>query len=302
MLTTPAARTAAIGFPGLARATRIVLDLAPITIVHLSLFALPFITPTVTAVVMAFLVTRIAGLGITVGFHRGLSHHSYQTSRTFRFLLAAAGCTALQNGPIWWVLHHRKHHVHSDEPGDVHSPVVDSLWYAHAGWLYSNDLTRPDYSTVRDLTRYPELIWLDRFWALPGALAAGLCYLIDGWAGLVWGYALGAVLVFQVTFAVNSFGHRWGRQRFDTGEGSRNNAILGVLSMGDGWHNNHHHAPRSARHGFAWYELDMSYLAIRVFRAIGLVWDVRQPPTEALAAAGRVVAASPRETTVGASG
>ncbi len=231
--------------------------------------------------------TRVTGLGITVGFHRCLSHHAFKTSRWFRFALASAGCTALQKGPLWWVVHHRQHHTHSDAEGDVHSPVVGGFWYGHCGWLFARDLMRPDHATVKDLTRYPELVWLDRLWMLPGLLAAGLCYVAGGWAGVVWGYCLSTVLIFQITFAVNSAGHLWGPQRFDTGEGSRNNPVLGILAMGDGWHNNHHRAPTSARHGLAWYEFDMSYLVIRLLRRVGLVWGVRQPPDAVLAAAGR---------------
>ncbi len=267
------------------RAGRVVLAVTPLILVHLALFTLPVVPPTFAAVMVLLVVTRVAGHGVTVGFHRGLAHHSYRTSRWFRFVLAAAGCTALQNGPLWWVLHHRRHHAHSDVPGDVHSPVVDSFWHAHVGWLFTADRTRPDFSTVRDLARYPELVWLDRLWMLPGAAAAGLSYLAAGWAGVVWGFALGTVLVFQVTFAVNSIGHRWGARRFATREGSRNNFVLGILALGDGWHNNHHRAPRSARHGLAWYEHDMGYQIIRLFRVCGLVWDVRQPPAEVLAAA-----------------
>lgn len=271
--------------PAWYRATRVGLSLAPLILIHLSLIGLAYVPVTVTSLVLLVVMTRVSGLGITVGFHRGLAHHAYKTSRWFRFLLAAAGCTALQKGPLWWVVHHRQHHTHSDTPEDVHSPVVDGFWYGHCGWLFANDLMRPDHAGVRDLTRFPELRWLDRLWMVPGVLAAGACYLIDGWAGLLWGYGLSTVLIFQVTFAVNSVGHRWGPQRYATGEGSRNNAVLGVLAMGDGWHNNHHKCPTSARHGFAWYEFDMAYLAIRVFRRLGLVWGVRLPPPAVLAVA-----------------
>jgi stearoyl-CoA desaturase (delta-9 desaturase) len=113
---------------------------------------------------------------------------------------------------------------------------------------------------------------------IPGLLLAALCFAIGGWGGLVYGYCLSVVLVFQMTFAVNSIGHLFGPQRFETGEGSRNNLVLGYIAMGDGWHNNHHRAPSSARHGFAWYELDMSYQVIRLLRLVGLAWDVKQPP------------------------
>ena len=288
MTTLPAAPAAvARPIPAWYRAARIGLALLPLVGVHLALVGLFFVPLTVVGFVLLVVMTRVSGLGITVGFHRGLSHHSYKTTRWFRFVLAAAGCTALQKGPLWWVIHHRQHHTHSDEPGDVHSPVVDGFWHAHSGWLFTRDLMRPDFNKVHDLTRYPELVWLERLWMVPAVLAAAGCYLIAGPAGLLWGYCLSTVLVFQVSFAVNSFGHRWGPQRFDTGEGSRNNFVLGVLAMGDGWHNNHHKAPTSARHGLAWYEIDQAYLAIRLLRAVGLVWGVRQPPAAVLAAAGR---------------
>lgn len=267
------------------RAGRVGFSLLPLVAVHALLLAAPFVEFTLVSFVILFVVTRVAGLGITVGFHRLLAHHAFKTSRLTRFLIAAAGCTALQKGPLWWVVHHREHHRHSDQEGDPHSPVRDGFWYAHHGWLVVKDRTHPDFSSVRDLSKYPELYWLDRLWMIPGMLSAGTCYLIGGLPGLVWGFGLGTVLVFQVTFAVNSLGHLVGRQRFATGDGSRNNFVLGILGMGDGWHNNHHRAPSSAMHGFAWYEIDQSYAVIRLLRAVGLAWDVRQPPAEALAAA-----------------
>jgi stearoyl-CoA desaturase (delta-9 desaturase) len=144
---------------------------------------------------------------------------------------------------------------------------------------------RPDERIVRDLSKYRELVWLDRLWLVPGLLLAAACFLALGWNGLIYGYCLSVVLVFQVTFAVNSIGHLWGPQRFRTGEGSRNNAVLGYLAMGDGWHNNHHRAPYSARHGFAWYELDMTYAFIRLMALLGLVWGVKQPPAALMAGA-----------------
>lgn len=276
--------------PAWYRVARIGLSLGPLIVVHLALAALFVVPVTLVGLVLLFVMTRISGLGITVGFHRYFSHHAFKTSRWFQFLLAVAGCTALQKGPLWWVIHHREHHKHSDTLEDVHSPVVDGFWYGHVGWLFARDLMRPDHAGVKDLTRYPELVWLDRFWMVPGVLAAGACYLIDGWSGLIWGYALSTVLIFQVTFAVNSIGHLWGPQRFATGEGSRNNWLLGFLAMGDGWHNNHHRAPTSARHGFAWYEFDLSYQFIKLLRRCGLAWDVRQPPAGVMA---RVAAAEP---------
>jgi stearoyl-CoA desaturase (delta-9 desaturase) len=222
--------------------------------------------------------TRVNGLGITVGFHRYFSHRSFKTLRLCQFMLGVAGCTALQKGPLWWAIHHRMHHRHSDTAEDPHSPVVDGFFHGYIGWLFTRDLMRPDDRVVHDLTRYQELVWLDRLWMIPGLLLATLCFAIGGWGGLVYGFCLSVVFIFQVTFAVNSFGHLFGPQRFNTGDGSRNNLVLGYLAMGDGWHNNHHRMPSSARHGFAWYELDMSYLFIRLLTYLQVVWDVKKPP------------------------
>jgi stearoyl-CoA desaturase (Delta-9 desaturase) len=268
--------------PGIApqwyRATRIVFALCPLLAVHLALIAVPFIEFSWWYVLWVVVLTRITGLGITVGFHRYFSHRSFKTPRWCQFLLAVAGCTACQKGPLWWAIHHRLHHRHSDTAEDPHSPVVDGFFYGHIGWLFARDLIHPDEKIVHDLTRYRELVWLDRLWMLPGLLLAAVCFAIGGWGGLVYGFCLSVVFIFQVTFAVNSFGHLFGPQRFETCEGSRNNFVLGYLAMGDGWHNNHHRSPSSARHGFAWYELDMSYQFIRLLACMRLVWDVKQPP------------------------
>jgi stearoyl-CoA desaturase (delta-9 desaturase) len=280
MQTDPAAPAPGPRLPFWYRAARIAFSLSPLIAVHLALVAIPFVEFTVWSVVAIFVLTRIIGLGITAGFHRYFAHHSFKTSRLLQFLLAAAGCAALQKGPLWWAIHHRLHHKHSDTPDDPHSPVVDGFWHGHLGWLFTRDLMRPDERLVRDLAKYPELVWLDRLWMVPGLLLAAACYAVLGWNGLVYGFCMSVVLVFQVTFAVNSIGHLFGRQRFATGEGSRNNMVLGYLAMGDGWHNNHHRAPYSARHGFAWYELDMTYAFIRLLALVGLAWDVKQPPAE----------------------
>ncbi len=281
-LTESAARAAR---PAWSRAARVGLGLAPLLAVHLALLAVPFLEFSWWYLVWLAALSRVTGLGVTAGFHRYFAHRSYKTSRWFQFGLAAAGCTALQKGPIWWVIHHRLHHRHSDAAGDPHSPVRGGFVHGHVGWLFTADLTDPDVRVARDLRRYPELVWLERLWVVPGLVLAAACFAVGGWGGLVFGFCLNVVLIFQITFAVNSIGHLVGPQRFATGEGSRNNPVLGYLAMGDGWHNNHHRAPTSARHGLAWYELDMTYRTIRLWSWLGLVWDVRQPPAAALAAA-----------------
>lgn len=262
------------------RSTRIGLALVPLIAVHFALLAIPFLEFSWWYLLYFAIITRLTGLGVTAGLHRYFSHRSFKTPRAFQFLLAVAGCTALQKGPLWWSVHHRRHHRHSDAPGDPHSPVQDGFLFSHMGWLLSQDLVTPDESTVHDLTKYQELVFLDRLWMIPGLLLAAICFALGGWGGLVYGYCLSIVVIFQVTFAVNSVGHLIGKQRFDTGDGSRNNLLLGYLTLGDGWHNNHHRAPSSARHGFAWYELDMTYRFIRMLERIGLAWDLKQPPPD----------------------
>lgn len=277
-----AAVPAAPARPAWRRATRIAVSLSPLLAVHLALLAAPWVEFTWWSVLAVFAVTRVSGLGVTVGLHRYFSHHAFKTTRWFQFVLGVMGCTALQKGPLWWAAHHRLHHRHSDREHDPHSPVLGGFLHGHMGWLFSQDLMHPDPALTRDLAKYPELVWLDRLWMVPGLLLAAACYAALGVEGLVYGYCLGVVLIFQITFAVNSVGHLWGPRRFETGEGSRNNPVLGYLAMGDGWHNNHHRAPSSARHGFAWYELDTSYRFICLLRMVGLAWGVKQPPASVL--------------------
>ena len=270
--------------PAWFRGVRAALSVGPLALVHLALFAIPVVAFSWWAVAAIPLVGFFVGFGVTVGFHRYFAHHSFKTTRWFQFLLAFAGSAALQKGLLWWVVHHRLHHRHSDETDDPHSPVRDGFWHAHLGWLVSGRVREADYGLVKDLTRFPELVWLDRLWILPGLVVLGVCYACLGWSGVVYSYCLTVAVAFQITFAVNSVGHLFGSQRFDTGDGSRNNWLVGILALGEGWHNNHHRVPRSARHGFMWYELDLSYLCIRVLACLGLAWDVKQPPAEVVSA------------------
>lgn len=260
------------------RVARVALAVGPVVAVHFALVAIPSVEFTVWCAVAMLAVSRFVGLGVTAGFHRGLAHHAFKTSRLFQFLLAAAGCAALQKGPLWWVAQHRLHHKHSDTEDDPHSPVVKNFLHAHLGWLFRRDPALADTKLVRDLAQYPELVWLDRFWLVPGFLVAGASYAILGWPGVVYGYCLTIVLVTHVTYGINSFGHLFGRRRFETPDASRNNAPLGILALGEGWHNNHHRHPRSARQGLAWWEFDETYLFLRVLKWLGLVWDVKLPP------------------------
>jgi stearoyl-CoA desaturase (delta-9 desaturase) len=232
-------------------------------------------------------------LSVTVGFHRLFTHRSFATTRWMRGLLAAMGSAAIEGPVISWVADHRKHHAFADIEGDPHSPHVDhgvgwrgalrGLAHAHVGWLFIHTQRGARKRYAPDLIADPVVSWVDRtfvFWALGGLGAAfGLGWLIGGTltaalTGLLWGGAVRVLVVHHVTYSINSLCHFFGRQRFDTGDESRNLAWLSVLSLGEAWHNNHHAFPTSAAHGLRWYEVDVSGLVIRGLERVGLAWDV----------------------------
>lgn len=254
--------------------------------VHVAAVVTAFLVP-VTAVGLALCAVfyAIRVFALTAGFHRYFAHRGYKTSRWFQFVIAWAGTSALQRGPIWWAGHHRTHHRHSDTDLDPHSPITKSVWWSHMGWVVSTDYADKDvWAEMRDWKKYPELAWLERHDILPGVLLAVFCYLVGGWSGLVWGFLVSTALVYQVTFMVNSVCHLFGRRRFATKDESRNNWLVALLTFGEGWHNNHHHYPSAARQGFRWWELDISYLTLKVLSWFGIVWDLRQPTPRALSA------------------
>jgi stearoyl-CoA desaturase (delta-9 desaturase) len=221
---------------------------------------------------------------VTAGYHRYFAHRTYKTSRAFQFVLAVLGATSMQNGPIWWASVHRRHHKFSDGPGDPHSPVHRGFWYAHIGWVFDTTVPRPrDDSNVTDLTRFPELCWVDRHDWVPIIGYAVICFAIGGVPGLVWGFVLSTLAVFHATMLINSLAHIWGSRRYATHDRSRNNGILAILTFGEGWHNNHHHYMSSARQGFFWWEIDASYYVLRVLARLSIVWGVREPPASSLA-------------------
>jgi stearoyl-CoA desaturase (delta-9 desaturase) len=219
--------------------------------------------------------------GITAGYHRYFAHRSYRTSRVFQFLLALLGTTAVQKGPLWWAAGHRRHHRYSDQPGDMHSPR-EGFWWSHTGWIFSTRWDRTEIESIRDFARYPELLWLNRWHVVPPAALAVLCYAVGGLSGLVWGFAISTTLLWHLTYSINSLAHRWGTQRYPTSDDSRNNWLLGILTMGEGWHNNHHHYMASVRQGFFWWEVDLTYYVLRGLACIGLVRDLREPPSRIL--------------------
>jgi len=221
--------------------------------------------------------------GITAGYHRYFAHKSYKTSRAFQLVLATLGASATQKGPLWWAGLHRRHHRFSDGPGDVHSPK-DGFYYAHQGWIFDPRWNATPLELIPDFARYPELQWLNRHHYAPVVALAVACALVGGFEGFVWGYCVSTMLLWHATYSINSLAHLWGTRRYQTTDTSRNNLLLALLTMGEGWHNNHHHYMASARQGFRWWEIDLSYYLLRGLAVLGVVWDLREPPAAVLAA------------------
>jgi stearoyl-CoA desaturase (delta-9 desaturase) len=245
----------------------------------------------------------LTGLGITIGFHRLLTHRSFETYGWLRALWMLAGALSVEGSPLVWCAIHRRHHQRSDKPGDPHSPhlhgggfwnTVRGLWHSHTGWLFSGYWSFPDLKRyVPDLLADRLLVAVDRVYyvwvllslAVPAALG-GLCTL--SWTGallgLIWGGLVRILLTHHITWSINSICHVIGRRHFQSGDHSRNNLICGILGFGEGWHNNHHAFPVSARHGLLWWQFDASWLIIRTMQLIGLAWNVRLPEARMLEA------------------
>ena len=233
------------------------------------------------AVVLCFVLLFVRLWGVTAGYHRYFSHRTYKTSRAFQLFLAVLAQSSSQKGVLWWAAHHRVHHKLSDQPGDVHSPIQNSVFYAHVGWIF-DDTEETRWDRIRDFAKYPELRWLNKYWAVPPAALATVCFLIAGWPGLFIGFFGSTVLLWHNTFLINSLTHIWGTKRFDTTYQSRNNMLTALLTLGEGWHNNHHHYQSSCRQGFYWWEVDVTYYTLRMLSWVGLVWDIRAVPERVL--------------------
>ena len=212
--------------------------------------------------------------GVTAGYHRYFSHRSFKLARGPQFALAVLAQTSGQKGVLWWAAHHRDHHRHADRPNDVHSPR-EGFWWAHVGWILSTRHDTYDARRIADFARFPELRWLDRHHWVP-AVGYGLAVAVaGGWPAFVWGYLLSTVLLYHATFAINSVAHVWGTRDFATADDSRNNWWLALLTLGEGWHNNHHYCMSSSRQGLHWWQFDATYLGLRVLSALGIARDLR---------------------------
>ena len=252
----------------------------PFVLVHLACFGAIWTGVTLQALGVAVGLYFIRMWAITAGYHRYFSHRSYKTSRIVQFLIAFLGQTSAQRGVIWWAAIHRHHHLHSDTPEDVHSPRHFGFWYSHFGWIFNPKNAEPYPGTVRDLTQYRELVLLDKTNYTPAVLLGFGLWLWGGWSMLVVGFFWSTVALYHGTFAINSLAHEWGSQRYLTGDDSRNNFFLALITLGEGWHNNHHHYQSSTRQGFRWWEIDISYYTLKAMSWFGIVWGLRSPPEE----------------------
>ena len=221
---------------------------------------------------------RIFAIG--AGYHRYFSHRAFETSRAFQFVLAFFSQSTAQRSVLWWAAKHRDHHLHSDTPLDVHSPYRSGFLYSHVGWIFDRRHSDADLSRISDFAAFPELMWLHRYEVAPAVVLALACFAVAGWQGLVVGFFWSTVAVYHATFSINSVAHVSGRQRYVTGDYSRNNWFLALLTMGEGWHNNHHAYQSSARQGFRWWEYDPTYYLLSLLGLMGVIWKLRAPPVE----------------------
>lgn len=225
--------------------------------------------------------------GVTAGYHRYFSHRSYKLHRLPQFLLAFLAETSGQKGVLWWAAHHRLHHQNSDQDSDVHSPQRHGFWWSHVGWILSEKYEEYDPALIRDFAKFPELRFLDRYHWLPPVPVGIACLLLDGWGAFVWGFLVSTVLLYHGTFAINSLAHLWGTQRFETPDQSRNNFFLAVITLGEGWHNNHHQYMYACRQGLRWWEIDVTYYLLRMLAWLGITREIREvqePAAERIAA------------------
>lgn len=254
----------------------------PFVLVHLGCFAAIWsgVTWQAVAICGALYVLRMFAIG--AGYHRYFSHKAFATGRVFQFVLACLAQSTAQKSVLWWAAKHRHHHLHSDTEADVHSPRQRGFMYSHVGWIFDRKHDATDLVKVGDLTVYPELMWLHRLELLPAFILAALSFLAAGWPGLVVGFLWSTVLLYHATFCINSLAHVHGRKRYVTGDDSRNNWLLALLTLGEGWHNNHHAYQSSVRQGFYWWEIDLTYYVLKALCWAGVIWNMKAPPDQVL--------------------
>jgi stearoyl-CoA desaturase (delta-9 desaturase) len=266
----------------------------PFIFLHAGCLAVFFVGWSWVAVGAALFLYIVRMAAVTGFYHRYFAHRTFRTSRAGQFIFAVLGNSAVQRGPLWWAAVHRHHHQHSDDAEDVHSPGMRGFWWAHIGWMTSTRNFPTDYDRVKDLARYPELVFLNRFdLIVPFFLALatiaagsiiGRLWPASGVTGaqmLVWCFFISTVVLLHATLCINSLAHTFGRRRYDTDDESRNSLLLAIITLGEGWHNNHHFCMSTARQGFFWWEIDVTYYLLKTLSWTGAIWDLHPVPAKA---------------------
>jgi len=263
----------------------------PFIFLHLGCLAVFWVGVNWTVVAAAALLYLIRMFAITGFYHRYFSHRTFKTSRQLQFVFAVLGNSSMQRGPLWWAANHRHHHKHSDHEEDLHSPVVSGFWWSHIGWLTSMRNFPTAYKAIPDLKKFPELVFLNRFDQLVpffyGILMLAIGFLLETFAPslgvttgqfFIWTFFISTTVLLHGTLFINSLAHVWGKRRYETEDDSRNSLLLAIITLGEGWHNNHHRYPHSTRQGFRSYEIDLTYLGLKFLSKLGLIWDLRPVP------------------------
>jgi stearoyl-CoA desaturase (delta-9 desaturase) len=267
----------------------------PFIILHLGCFGVLWVGASPIAAWMAVFLYFIRMFAVTGIYHRYFSHKTYSTSRVGQFILALWGGTTVQRGALWWAYHHRHHHLHSDDEEDAHSPHVHGFLWSHIGWITSRRNFPTDYSKIKDLVKFPELVFLNRFDAIvPLAFAFatfGFGKFLEihypglhttGWQMLVWGFFISTTALFHGTACINSMAHLMGNRRYKTEDDSRNSFILAIITLGEGWHNNHHRYMSATRNGFYWWEIDPTYYGLKLLSWTGFIHGFKPVPQSVL--------------------
>jgi stearoyl-CoA desaturase (delta-9 desaturase) len=268
----------------------------PFIFLQAGCFGVFFVGWSPVAVLTAIALYLVRMFAITGFYHRYFSHKTFHTSRAGQFIFALLGSSAIQRGALWWAAPHRHHHQHADHEEDVHSPSLKGFWWSHIGWMTRHRNFPTDCQKIKDLARYSELVFLNRFDLLvPIVLALSLFGFgaelnrwwpdlhTSGWQMVVWGFFISTIVLLHATLCINSLAHTVESRRFDTDDDSRNSLFLAVISLGEGWHNNHHRYMSSARQGFYWWEIDVTYYLLKLLSWTGLIWDLRPVPASAYA-------------------
>ncbi len=248
----------------------------PFFLLHVAPFGMIWFPPSWGDVALCVALYVVRMFFITAGFHRYFAHRAYKLGRVMQFLMAFGGGTSAQKGALWWAGNHRVHHRFSDTERDPHNSGR-GFWWSHVLWILCDKYNATDYKGIKDYAKYPELVWLNEHHLVPPVLLGVAVYFWGGYSALFCGFFLSTVLLYHGTFSINSLTHKWGKPRYHTPDSSKNSLFLALITLGEGWHNNHHYYASTANQGFFWWEIDISYYVIRTLGFLGLASDIRRP-------------------------